>query len=65
MIDTEIISILELKVMRSGAGWYAGHFCLVKDMETGDIWEEPYDRQSHYVGSEEEAKKLLKLINPE
>tara|TARA_R110002020_G_scaffold439159_1_gene649649 strand:- start:56 stop:250 length:195 start_codon:yes stop_codon:yes gene_type:complete len=63
-MQTEIISISELKPMMSGAGWYVGQTCMVKDMETGEEWEEPYDRQSYYVDTEEEAKRIFKLINP-
>tara|TARA_R110002074_G_C12313075_1_gene646222 strand:- start:516 stop:713 length:198 start_codon:yes stop_codon:yes gene_type:complete len=63
-MEDRIVEILPMEPLRSAAGWYAGSMCKVKD-ETGEIMVEPYDRQSHYMASKEEAQRYVNLLQGE
>jgi hypothetical protein len=50
--------ISELQPMKSGAGWYAGTLYLNEEF---NCWL-PYDRESHYMASEEEVIEYIKVF---
>jgi len=55
-MNDDILSISELKVMRSAAGYYLGHSCITADMPE---MPQPYDRVSGYYRTAAEAEKEL------
>jgi len=63
-MDDKIIEVFPLEPLQSAAGWYAGSLCEVRDYETGEVTIEPYDRQSPYMDSKEEAQRYVDVTNP-
>ena len=61
----KIIEVFPLQPLQSAAGWYAGSLCKVRDGETGEVMVQPYDRQSHYMNTKEEAARYVAAINPD
>jgi hypothetical protein len=53
-----------IQAMCSGAGWYAGRWCITAFVYDGKttMHPEPYDRYSEYFATEQEAQSYARYI---
>ncbi len=67
METDKILEVYPLEPLKSNAGWYVGSMCLVEitydDGET-ETMVQPYERQSHYMDTREQAERYLSVIDP-
>lgn len=56
-----------MQALRSGAGWYAGRWCITAFVYDGEVsmHPEPYDRASNYFATEAEAQSFADYLNGE
>jgi hypothetical protein len=65
MNNEKIIEVSDLQVLKSGAGYYVGHTCLVHAFDADGnklygYWDR-YDNVAGYWATEEEAERYLKM----
>lgn len=53
------MNISELQVLHSNAGYYLGRTC--EDEVDGMVFDVPYDRQSGYYKTQEQAEQALRF----
>ena len=67
MEKDKVLEVYPLTTLQSNSGWYVGSMCLVEitydDGET-ETMVQPYERQSHYMDTREQAERYLSVIDP-
>ena len=67
LAEEKIVEVFPLEPLQSNEGWYVGSMCQVEityDDGTNETMMQPYERQSHYLDTQDAALRYLSVIDP-